>query len=112
MKKLILLFVIVIMNVTFVTAKEVNPVDDYPKALKEISKLLGSLNINDEFENAVRIRFTAMVNADHELIVLQVGTDNVVFKKHITEHLNYKKIDDSIMTPCKIYGFVVKFKPE
>ena len=112
MKKLILLFVVVIMNVTFVSAKEVNPVDDYPKAVKEISKLLGSLNINEEFENAVRIRFTAIVNADHELIVLQVGTTNAAFKNHIIGQLNYKIIDSSIMTPGKIYAFVVKFKPE
>ncbi|AIG29725.1 hypothetical protein SL053_000908 [Flavobacterium psychrophilum] len=112
MKKLILLFVVVIMNVTFVAAKEVNPVDDYPKALKEITKLLGPLNIEGEFEKTVRIKFTAMVNSDNELIVLQVGTENIIFKKHIVEQLNYKKIAREIMTPGKEYTFIVKFRPE
>ncbi|WP_395059806.1 hypothetical protein [Flavobacterium sp.] len=112
MKKLILLFVVVIMNVTFVSAKEVNPVDDYPKAIKEISKLLGPLNINDEFEKAVRIKFTAMVNSDNELIVLQVGTDNIIFKNHIISQLNYKIIAREAMTPGKQYTFIVKFRPE
>lgn len=112
MKKLVLLLVVVIMNVTFVSAKEINPVDDYPKAVKEICKLLGPLSINEEFDTAVRIQFTAIVNSDNELIVLQVGTKNETFKNHLKNQLNYRKIVSGTMTPGKVYTFVVKFRPE
>lgn len=112
MKKLVLLLVVVIMNVTAVSAKAVNPVDDYPKAVKTITKLLGPLNINEEFEKTETVRFTAMVNNDNELIVLQVGTKNEVFKNHLIGRLNYQKIEKGAMVPGKLYSFIVKFKPE
>ncbi len=112
MKKLILLLVVVVMNVTFVAAKEVKPVDDYPKAVKNITKLLGSLSINEEFEKAETIRFTAMVNNNNELIVLQIGTKNETFKNHLIEKLNYQKIENGVMVPGKLYSFIVTFKPE
>ncbi len=112
MKKLVLLLVVLVMNVTFVSAKEVNPVDDYPKAVKNITKLLGSLTITEEFEKAEIVRFTAMVNNDNELIVLQVGAKNEMFKKYLIEKLNYQKVEKGIMHPGKLYSFVVKFKPE
>jgi predicted transcriptional regulator len=112
MKKLILLLVVVVMNVTFVSAKEVNPVDDYPKAVKTITKLLGTLSINEEFEKSESVRFTAMVNNDNELIVLQMGTKNETFKNHLTQKLNYQKIEKGAMVPGKLYSFIVTFKPE
>lgn len=112
MKKLILLLVVVVMNVTFVSAKEVKPVDDYPKAVKNITKLLGTLAINEEFETAETVRFTVMVNNDNELIVLQVGTKKEAFKNFLIQKLNYQKIEKGVMNPGKLYSFVVKFKPE
>ena len=52
MKKLMLLLGVLVLNVTFANANanDVLPVDDYPKAVKNITKLLGSLTINEEFE--------------------------------------------------------------
>ena len=37
MKKVILLLVVVVMNTTFVMAKNPKPVEDFPRAMKEIS---------------------------------------------------------------------------
>ena len=112
MKKLILLLVVVVMNVTFVSAKAVSPVDDYPQAVKNITKLLGTLTINEEFEKAENVRFTVMVNNDNELIILQVGTKNETFKNFLIKKLNYQKVEKGVMNPGKLYSFVVKFKPE
>ncbi|GAA4777130.1 hypothetical protein GCM10023230_30410 [Flavobacterium hankyongi] len=112
MKKLMLLLGVLLLNVTFAKANDVLPVDDYPKAVKNITKLLGSLTINEEFEKAETIRFTAMVNNNDELIVLQVNSKNDSFKNYLVKNLNYQKIEKEIMTPGKLYSFVVTFRPE
>ncbi len=112
MKKLMLLLGVLVLNVTFANANDVLPVDDYPKAVKNITKLLGSLTINEEFEKAETIRFTAMVNNNDELIVLEVSTKNVSFKNYLIQNLNYQKIEKGAMNPGKLYSFLVTFKPE
>lgn len=112
MKKLMLVLGVLLLNVTFAKANEVKPFDDYPKAVKNITKLLGPLTINEEIEKAETIRFTAMVNNDDELIILQVNAKNETFKKYVIEKLGYQKIEKGIMTIGKLYSFAVKFKPE
>ncbi|WP_136667027.1 hypothetical protein [Flavobacterium sp. H122] len=112
MKKLMLLLGVLLMNVTFAKANDVKPVDDYPKAVVNITKMLGTLTINEDFEKAETIRFSAMVNSDNELVVLQVNTKNEAFKSHLIQKLNYQKVEKGVMTPGKLYSFVVKFKPE
>lgn len=112
MKKLMLLLGVLVLNVTFANANDVLPVDDYSKAVKNITKLLGSLTINEEFEKAETIRFTAMVNNNDELVVLQVNTKNGAFKNYLVQKLSYQKIEKGVMTPGKLYSFVVTFKPE
>ena len=112
MKKLMLLLGVLLLNVTFAKANDVLPVDDYPKAVKNITKLLGSLTITEEFEKAETIRFTAMVNNNDELVVLQVNTKNEAFKNYLVQKLSYQKIEKGIMTAGKLYSFVVTFKPE
>lgn len=112
MKKLMLLLGVLLMNVTFAKANDVKPVDDYPKAVLNITKMLGTLTINDEFEKAETIRFSAMVNGDNELVVVYVNTKNEVLKSHLIQKLNYRKVDSGVMTQGKLYSFVVKFKPE
>jgi hypothetical protein len=112
MKKLMLLLGVLLMNVTFAMANDVKPVDDYPKAVLNITKMLGTLTINDEFEKAEIIRFSAMVNSDNELVVLYVNSKNEVLKSHLIQKLNYQKVENGVMTQGKLYSFVVKFKPE
>ncbi|WP_136667102.1 hypothetical protein [Flavobacterium sp. H122] len=112
MKKLMLLLGVLLMNVTFAKTNESKPFDDYPKAVVNITKMLGTLTINEDFEKTETIRFSAMVNSNNELVVLQVNTNNEVFKSHLIQKLNYKKIENGVMIPGKLYSFVVKFKPE
>lgn len=112
MKKLMLLLGVLLMNVTFAKANDVKPVDDYPKAVLNITKMLGTLTINDEFEKAETIRFSAMVNSDNELVVVYVNSKNEILKSHLIQKLNYQKVENGIMTQGKLYSFVVKFKPE
>lgn len=112
MKKLMLLLGVLLMNVTFAKANDVKPVDDYPKAVLNITKILGTLTINEEFEKAETIRFSAMVNSDNELVVVYVNSKNEIFKSYLIQKLNYQKVENGVMTPGKLYSFVVKFKPE
>lgn len=112
MKKLMLLLGVLLMNVTFAKANDVKPVDDYPKAVLNITKMLGTLTINDEFEKAETIRFSAMVNSDNELVVVYVNSKNEILKSHLIQKLNYQKVENGVMTQGKLYSFVVKFKPE
>lgn len=113
MKNLIALFVVVLfMNTTFVSANNSNVTEDLPKAVKKVVKLLETTKFDVELEKEVVVKVQVKINADDEIVVLNVDTDNDAIKKFISYKLNYKKIDAGQLKQGSEYSFYVTFKPE
>jgi len=59
----------------------------------EIAKLLE----NPNFEMDVTTSVCFVINADKELVVLSVDTDNTIVERFIKSRLNYEKIDSNLV---------------
>ncbi|WP_418263560.1 hypothetical protein [Flavobacterium faecale] len=109
-KTVVLLVVAMIMNVTFVSAKILNPRKNYTSTTQELTELLNPSVAMGVLENDVQVKVKVLVTETGELVVLQTVTENVDLSNYIKETLNYKKLSSSELTPGKEYVFEVKFK--
>ncbi|GIZ10123.1 hypothetical protein [Flavobacterium sp. UMI-01] len=111
MKKTVLLLVIaMMMNVTFVSAKILNPRKNYVNASQELTELLSPSIAIGQLENDVQVKVRVLVTETGELVVLQTLTDNEELSNYIKDALNYKKLSSGELVPGKDYVFEVKFK--
>lgn len=119
MKKLMLSIVLALfMSTTFATSKVVDPIVSFPKTAKELSKLLGPTQFDEELKSGealkeellVKVRIT--LNKKREIVVLQVDSVNEVMESYIKYKLNYKKIASDELKYGVEYFFDVKFKLE
>lgn len=111
MKNLIVVVVALLMNTTIMSAKNFNSAEDLPNAVKKVVKLLAATRFDEELEKEVVVKVEVKVNADNEIVVLRVGTDNSSIKRFIADHLNYKKIEAGQLKQGSEYAFYVTFKP-
>jgi uncharacterized protein (DUF4213/DUF364 family) len=110
MKKLFLT-AIVSLFVSSVFASTINeePTVGVSKTTKELSELLNSSFSGDilEKEELVKVAFT--VNELHQLVVLQVDSNNSDIQYYVKGVLNYKKLSSNELIVGKNYTFEVKF---
>jgi hypothetical protein len=80
------------------------------KTNKELSQLLNTTYSENilEKEELVKVSFT--VNELHQLVVLQVNSNNSEIQSYIKQSLNYKKLSSNELTVGKNYVFEVRFK--
>ncbi|MGA9638361.1 hypothetical protein [Flavobacterium sp.] len=111
MKKTVILFIVTMfLNITFVSAKELNPKKSYAKASQEITTLLTPFSEVGELENDVVVKVRVLVTPSREIIVLQANTDNEELADYIKETLNYKKLSSDELVTNNTYVFEVRFK--
>lgn len=111
MKNLFVVVVALVMNTTISSAKNFNSAEDLPKAVKKVVKLLSETKFDEELEKEVVVKVEVKVNADNEIVVLNMSTNNTSIKRFITNHLNYKKIEAGQLKQGSEYSFYVTFKP-
>lgn len=98
------------MSTSMVFASGFSPMEDFPKAIKEIKIYLNEALEEEALEekNAVKIVFT--VNSDNEIIVLDVRTKNKKLKGYVKSTLNNKTLSTGDLIPGKQYSFKVVIK--
>jgi hypothetical protein len=111
MKKLLLSAIVSLFaSATFATVINEDPTVVLFKTNKELTQLLNTSYSDNilEKEELVRVSFT--VNELHELVVLQVNSDNSEIQSYVKRVLNYKKLSSNELTVGKKYVFEVRFK--
>jgi hypothetical protein len=111
MKKLLLSAIVSLFaSVTFASTINEDPTVVLFKTNKELSQLLNtsySENILEK-EELVKVSFT--VNELHQVVVLQVNSNNSEIQSYVKQALNYKKLSSNELTVGKDYVFEVRFK--
>jgi hypothetical protein len=110
MKKLALVVVALIMNVTFVSAKDSDSKKSFDKTNEEFGALLKPISSVGELYNDVVVRVRVHVNQNNEIIVLDASTQNKELASYIKEKLNYKKLSTNELLADEDYYFNIKFK--
>lgn len=111
MKNLFLsLIVTLFVSTTFATTKNEDPTVVLVKTSKDLTQLLNSIRTEGvvEKEELVKVMFT--INELHQLVVLQVDSDNSNVKSYVINALNYKKLPSNELIVGKDYVFEVRFK--
>ena len=111
MKKLFLSAIVSLFaSSTFAATINEDPTVVLSKTNKELSQLLNTSYSDNilEKEELVKVSFT--VNELHELVVLQVNSDNSEIQSYVKHVLNYKKLSSNELTVGKNYVFEVRFK--
>ena len=99
-----------LLNVTLVSAKELNPRKNYAKTTEELTELLIPSSGMEALESDVKVTVRVMCTASGEIIVLEANTDNEVLASYIKDTLNYKKLTSNEIEAGSDYAFVVLFK--
>ena len=92
---------------TFATSK--NPVEDVQPAMTEIYQMLGS-KADFDIQNDAKILVVFTVNADNEVAILKVDTQNEDYKDFIKSKINNRKLKTRKLTVGQQYQFFVKMK--
>jgi len=111
MKKLFL-STILSLFVSSVFASTINedPTVAVSKTAKELTQLLNeSPNENVlGYEASIKVIFT--VNELHEIVILQVNSDNSDIQYYVKNALNYKKLSSDELIVGKEYAFKIRFQ--
>jgi hypothetical protein len=111
MKKLLLSAIVSLFaSATFASTINEDPTVVLFKTNKELSQLLNTSYSESilEKEELVRVAFT--VNDLHQVVVLQVNSNNSEIQAYVKQALNYKKLSSNELTVGKDYVFEVRFK--
>lgn len=111
MKKLFL-SVVVSLFVSSVFASTINedPKVTESKTAKELTQLLNESFTENSLENESLIKVIFTVNELHQLVVLQVNSDNENIEYLVKQALNYKKLPSNELIVGKEYAFKIKFQ--
>lgn len=109
MKKLVVLFLALILSSSTLLANDNNPIEKAKDQLRtEIVKLLG----NNEFPltNAeiAKAELSILLNNNNQLVIVSVKSDNQLLTAYIKRKLNYKRIKSKSLKRMKIYRMPVK----
>jgi hypothetical protein len=98
----------------FVSSAFASSINEDPKVVlskttKELSQLLNTSYAGGlEREELVKVSFT--VNELHQVVVLQVNSNNSEIQSYVKQVLNYKKLSSNELVIGKDYVFEVRFK--
>jgi hypothetical protein len=86
--------------------------EDYPKVAKIITKLIGEMTIDEQFNSDLVFEIILTINSENRIIVLEVNTHINSIKRNVKNVLNNKllSVDDLIIG--KEYTFPVTIKGE
>jgi hypothetical protein len=107
---LVLLVVALIMNVSFVSAKESKLEKRFVKTNQEFQSILTPSSSVGELENDVVVKVRVFVNSNREIVVMHANTENTDLANYITETLNRKKLQSDELVAGQNYVFNVNFK--
>ena len=111
MKKLFLSAIIsLFVSSAFASAINEDPTVVKSKTTKELTQLLNrsySENLIEK-EELVKVLFT--VNELHQVVVLQVNSNNLDIQSYVKQALNYKKLTSNELIIGKDYVFEIRFK--
>ena len=106
---LVLLVIALIMNVSFVSAKESKLESKFVKTNKEFQAFLTPSSSVTELENDVVVRVRVYVNSNREIVVMHTNAENNEIANYIKETLNNKKLTSDELAG-QSYVFNVNFK--
>ncbi|WP_418263559.1 hypothetical protein [Flavobacterium faecale] len=108
-KSIVLLVIAMMMNVTFVSAKVLDPRKSYESTAQELSCFLKSSTVNGvvDFNEVVLIKF--LVTETGDIVVLNAATENKKLAEYIKEKLNYRKLATNELTAGHSYEFEINF---
>ncbi|MGA9639438.1 hypothetical protein [Flavobacterium sp.] len=109
-KSVVLLVIAFIMNVTFISAKELNPRKNYAKTSQEISSLLNPSSSIGELEVDVKVKVKVLITSTGDIVVLETNAENTTIDNYIKDRLNYKKLVSNEIEAGTDYVFEVLFK--
>jgi hypothetical protein len=113
MKKAIKISVIVfLMSTGMVFANGFSPVEDFPRAMKEINTYLNqSRQVEEDItDNGKAVKVTFTITSENEIVVLDMRTKNAEIKSYIKSALNNKVLNSGDLIPGRHYSFKVMFK--
>lgn len=101
-----------LMSTTMVFANGFSPVEDFPRAMKEITSYLNQARQVEEDlgDNVKSVKVTFTITSDNEIVVLDARTKNAEIKSYIKYSLNHKSLNAGDLIPGKQYTFRVFFK--
>ena len=109
-KSVVLLVIAFIMNVTFVSAKELSPRKNYAKTTQEFSSLLSPSSAIDQLETDVKVKIKVLITLNGDIVVLETNAKNATLDNYIKDSLNYKKLVSNEIEPGTDYVFEAIFK--
>ncbi|WP_366187280.1 hypothetical protein [Flavobacterium ovatum] len=109
-KSIVLLVMAMMMNVTFVSAKVLDPRKSYASTAQELSSFLNPTTPVGilEYDEVVMVKF--LITETGDIVVLNAATDNEKLAEYIKEKLNYKKLSANELTAGHRYEFEINFK--
>lgn len=111
MKKLFLTVIVsLFVSAAFASTINEEPTVAVSKTAKELAQLLNESLNDNVLENEALIKVIFTVNELHELVVLQVNSDNSDIQYYVKHALNYKKLSSNELTVGKQYAFKIKFE--
>ena len=90
-----------------VFANGFSPVEDFPKAMKEIMAYLQEATEETSFEERKAVKVVFTVNSDNEIVVLDVRTRDKELKSYVKSVLNNKVLSSGDLILGKQYTFKV-----
>ncbi|WPR71235.1 hypothetical protein SLW70_15025 [Flavobacterium sp. NG2] len=109
-KSVVLLVVALIMNVAFVSAKELSPRKSYARTTQELTSLLSPTSAVEELENDVVVKVRVLITLTGDIVVLETNAENKSLENYIKDNLNYKKLATNELEAGNDYVFEVNFK--
>lgn len=109
-KSFVLLVIALIMNVAFVSAKELSPRKNYARTTQELTSLLSPSKAIEELEHDVVVKVRVLITLTGDIVVLETNTDNEKLENYIKDNLNYKKLSSNELELGNDYVFEVNFK--
>ena len=111
MKKLFLSVIVSLFVCSaFASTNNEDPTVAVSKTAKELTQLLNDSFNGNVLENEELIKVIFTVNELHELVVLQVNSDDSNIQYYVKNALNYKKVSSDELIVGKEYAFKIKFQ--
>jgi hypothetical protein len=92
------------------SAKNEEPKVVLVKTSKELTHLLNSVYSDGFLESDQKVKVFFTVNELHQMVVLQVNSENPEIQSYITKALNYKALSSNELKVGQDYVFDVNFK--
>ncbi len=109
-KSVVLLVIALIMNVAFLSAKELSPRKSYARTNQELTSLLSPTTAVEELENDVVVKVRVLITLTGDIVVLETSAPNEKLENYIKDSLNYKKLSTNELEAGNDYVFEVNFK--